>query len=73
MIHGRRVVAVLLAAMAALALSASATLADRPDDHCVHPDGVDLNDLHGTPHRIVTGFCTATVWLAKAGCLLLVG
>ena len=40
------------------------------EHHCVHPDGVDLNELHATPYRIVTHFCPLAVlgerWIPAA-------
>ncbi len=33
------------------------------DQHCISPQGFDLNELHDTPHQIITHFCT----VAEAG------
>lgn len=65
--------------VAALSLSLAVALpgaavgrtSDTAPHHCINPEGHDLNELHDTPLRIVTDFCTVTVvgerWIPAAG------
>ena len=57
--------------MAVLGLGAGPASAAPPDRHCVSPEGIDLNALHATWHRIVTGFCPVVLagehWVPAGG------
>jgi hypothetical protein len=63
-----------MVSLASLTLSAVPASAGPPAaEECVHPDGVNLNQLHSTPERIVTDVCTVVAagerWAPATGWL----
>ena len=54
----REVALALVILVACLGLSASGASAERKDaDHCIAPNGVDLNELFGVSEQIIVRFC----------------
>ncbi len=58
----RRIVLALVLALTVTLVGAVPASAAPPrhERHCINPDGVDLNELHGINKRIVTDFCPIT-------------
>jgi hypothetical protein len=52
------VVAVVLASLAGSIVGSPGASAKPKGDHCVSPNGVDLNEVYGVPGPIVAPFCT---------------
>ena len=48
---------------AAAAAASEQSQGDRPsrERHCFHPSGADMNEVHGTNHRIITEFCSVAM------------